>query len=24
MFWCYLKSRQWFELPYAKTLHPNV
>ena len=24
MYWCYLKSRQWFELPYAKTLHPNV
>jgi len=23
-FWSYLKSRAWFELPYAKTLHPAV
>jgi hypothetical protein len=24
MYWCYLKSREWFELPYAQTLHPTV
>ncbi len=24
MYWCYLKSRSWFELPYAITLHPTV
>ena len=24
LFWCYLKSRSWFELPYPKTLHPTV
>lgn len=24
MFWSYLKSREWFKLPYAKTLHPTV
>lgn len=24
MFWSYLKSRSWFDLPYAATLHPNV
>lgn len=24
LFWCYLKSRAWFELPYAKTTHPTI
>ena len=24
LFWSYLKSRSWFELPYPKTLHPTV
>lgn len=24
MYWSYLKSRTWFELPFAKTLHPTV
>ena len=24
LFWVYLKSRSWFELPYAETLHPTV
>jgi RNA-directed DNA polymerase len=24
LFWSYLKSRAWFELPYAETLHPTV
>lgn len=24
IFWSYLKSRSWFDLPYATTLHPNV
>ena len=24
LFWVYLKSRSWFELPYAQTLHPTV
>jgi group II intron reverse transcriptase/maturase len=24
LFWCYLKSCSWFELPYPKTLHPTV
>jgi group II intron reverse transcriptase/maturase len=24
LFWSYLKSRTWFELPYAETLHPTV
>jgi RNA-directed DNA polymerase len=24
LFWSYLKSRAWFELPYAETLHPMV
>jgi RNA-directed DNA polymerase len=24
IFWSYLKSRSWFDLPYAATLHPNV
>jgi RNA-directed DNA polymerase len=24
LFWSYLKSRPWFELPYAETLHPTV
>jgi RNA-directed DNA polymerase len=24
LFWCYLKSRSWFELPYAETRHATV
>jgi group II intron reverse transcriptase/maturase len=24
LYWCYLQSRAWFELPYAKTCHPAV
>ncbi len=24
LFWCYLKSRPWFDLPYAETLHAAV
>jgi RNA-directed DNA polymerase len=24
LFWSYLKSRAWFERPYAETLHPTV
>jgi len=24
LFWSYLRSRSWFELPYPKTLHPTV
>lgn len=24
LYWCYLQSRTWFELPYAETLHPAV
>jgi group II intron reverse transcriptase/maturase len=24
LFWCYLKSRTWFELPYAETLHATI
>jgi len=24
LFWCYLKSRSWFELPYPKTIHSTV
>jgi RNA-directed DNA polymerase len=24
LYWCYLKSRSWFELPYAQRLHPTV
>jgi RNA-directed DNA polymerase len=24
LFWCYLNSRSWFDLPYPKTLHPTV
>ena len=24
LFWVYLKSRPWFELPYAQTLHQTV
>ena len=24
MYWSYLKSRDWFKLPYTKTLHPMV
>ena len=24
LFWSYLASRAWFELPYPKTLHPTV
>lgn len=24
LYWSYLKSRSWFELPYAGTLHPTV
>jgi len=24
VFWTYLKSRSWFELPYPTTLHPTV
>jgi RNA-directed DNA polymerase len=24
LFWSYLKSRAWFELPYAETRHPTV
>jgi group II intron reverse transcriptase/maturase len=24
LFWCYLKSRSWFELPYAGTRHATV
>ena len=24
LFWSYLASRAWFELPYPKTLHPMV
>lgn len=24
VFWCYLKSRDWFKLPYAEVLHPCI
>jgi hypothetical protein len=24
LYWSYLMSRSWFNLPYAKTLHPAV
>ena len=24
LYWCYLKSRSWFELPYAETRHATV
>jgi hypothetical protein len=24
LYWSYLKSRTWFELPYAETLHPAI
>ena len=24
LYWSYLNSRTWFELPYAETLHPAV
>jgi hypothetical protein len=24
LYWSYLTSRTWFELPYAETLHPAV
>jgi RNA-directed DNA polymerase len=24
LYWCYLQSRSWFELPYAETRHVTV
>jgi hypothetical protein len=24
LFWCYLRSRAWFELPYAETRHATI